>query len=569
MLARQYGSSKRGRMPRALVVAAILSGIVGSAAAAQEAQMAKHAMIASNSPIASQAGIDIMKRGGNAVDAAVAVGFALAVAYPEAGNLGGGGYMVIRLADGRTAAIDYREQAPAAASRNMYVVSGDSTNASVVGYRASGVPGSVAGMCEAQRRYGKLPLRDVMAPAIHLARDGFAIDSMMYRSLAADKALIQKFAGAQLFLPGGSPPPIGSILKQPALARTLDAIARRGPSAFYRGVTATQIAADMRAHGGDITTGDLARYTAAWRVPLTTRYRGYTLLTMPPSSSGGITMVEALNILGTYPRLAPFGSTEYLHTLASAFQRAFIDRNARLGDPAFVDVPVKKLTSTEYARQMRQTITDIHTPTSALTAPLDRALREGTETTHYSVMDSAGNAVATTTTLNSLYGSGVYIAAAGIFMNNEMDDFTARPGEPNQFGLVMGEANAIAPGKRMLSSMSPTIVLDSAGRALLVVGARGGPRITTATAEVILNVLDNGMSLAQAMRAPRIHDQALPDTLLYEPKALTPAVADSLRTRGWGLKSVGAIAQVDAVMRVPGGLAGMDDPRHGARAVGY
>ncbi len=548
----------------------LLAILVAAPTGAQEAQTAAHAMIASNSAVASQAGIDIIKRGGNAVDAAVAVGFALAVAYPEAGNLGGGGYMLIHLADGRTAAIDYREQAPASASRNMYVSGADSSSkASVEGYLASGVPGSVAGLCEAQRRYGKLPLREVMAPAIRLARDGFVVDSMMYRSLSRDRVLIAKFAGAKLFLPGGSPPARGSMFKQPALARTLEAIARGGPRAFYRGNTARQIAAAMAAHGGNITTGDLARYTAAWRTPLSATYRGYTLLTMPPSSSGGITMVEALNILATYPRLAPFGSTEYLHTLASAFQRAFIDRNARLGDPAFVDIPVRKMTSVAYAEGMRRTITERHTATSALVSPMDSALREGTETTHYSVMDGAGNAVSTTTTLNSLFGSGVYIDSVGIFMNNEMDDFTARPGQPNQFGLVMGETNAIAPGKRMLSSMSPTIVLDSTKRAMLVVGARGGPRITTATAEVILNVLDSRMSLAAAMRAPRIHHQALPDTLLYEKGAISPAVADSLRGRGWGLQAVGGIAQVDAVMRTHSGFAGMDDPRNGARAVGY
>lgn len=539
-------------------------------------------MVASNAKLASEAGLEILRAGGNAVDAAVAVGFALAVTLPEAGNIGGGGYMVIRLADGRTAAIDYREMAPSAAWRDMYVDSaGQLTNASVVGRAASGVPGAVAGLTAALARYGTMPLDKVMAPAIRLAAEGFPVDSAVVKTVTDKESLISQFAGADVFLPGGKPIVQGTRLVQTDLAATLRTIASQGAAGFYRGRIAEQIAAEMQrdcpatvreraraAHAcGIITTRDLSQYQPVWRTPLRTTYRGYTLLSMPPSSSGGITVGETLNILEAFPSLPRFGSAEYFHLLTSALQRAFIDRNAKLADPAFARVPIEQLTSKEYAKKLKETIgADRATPTTVLaTFPA-----EGMETTHYSVVDAEGNAVATTTTLNSLYGSGVYIRGAGFFMNDEMDDFTTQPGKANQFGLVQGESNAIAPGKRPLSAMSPTIVLDRSGKLLLVLGGRGGPRIITSTAQVILNVLENRMTLGDAMSAPRIHHQALPDTIRYEWGGLDSATLERLRGMGYRLSGQTVIdAKVTAVMRVRGGLAGMDDVRSSGAAVGY
>lgn len=525
------------------------------------------AMVVSNSTIASEAGSEIMRRGGNAVDAAVATGFALAVTYPVAGNIGGGGYMVIRMADGRVAALDYREVAPLAATRDMYLDgSGRLTDRSVVGHLAVGVPGAVAGMAEALRRYGTMTLADVMAPAIRLAAEGFVVDSSFTRGLAGAQRFMTRFEGAALFYPGGAPLAPGSRLVQADLARTLRLIAGGGADAFYRGAIADSLVAEMRRGGGIITKQDLAGYVPIWREPIRSTYRGYTLLTMPPSSSGGVTITETLNILETYERPAPFGSTAHAHLLGSAYQRAFIDRNAKLGDPAFVQVPVEQLTSKAYARELRATIDDRRaTPTRALGG----GLVEGTHTTHYSIVDAGGNAVATTTTLNNSYGSGVYVRGAGFLLNDEMDDFAAQPGTPNMFGLVQGERNAIAPGKRMLSAMSPTVVLDPAGRLLLVVGAAGGPTIITGTSQVILNVIDQRMSLADAMRAPRLHHQALPDTLRYETGGLSPAVMDSLGAMGHALGERSALVNVNAIMRVRDGYHGVHEPRAVGGAAGF
>ncbi|CAA9359879.1 MAG: Gamma-glutamyltranspeptidase @ Glutathione hydrolase, partial [uncultured Gemmatimonadaceae bacterium] len=527
------------------------------------------AMIASSSREASEAGLAMLRRGGNAVDAAVAVGFALAVTYPQAGNIGGGGYMVIRLADGRSAAFDYREIAPLAATRDMYLdANGRLTDKSVVGHLASGVPGAVAGMADALARYGTLPLREVIQPAIRLASDGFVVDSGLSRSLAGSRGLLERFDGREVYFPGGRVLQPGARWTQPALARTLRLIAERGPDGFYAGEVADSLVAEMRRGGGIITKADLAAYRAVRREPLRTTYRRHELITMPPSSSGGVTITETLNILETYPKLPRFGSAAYAHVLGSAYQRAFIDRNNKLGDPAFVRVPLDTLTSKAYARQLRATIDPARaTPTARLSA---RQLPEGAHTTHYSVVDAAGNAVATTTTLNNSYGSGVYVRGAGFLLNDEMDDFAAQPGQPNMFGLVQGEQNAIQPGKRMLSAMSPTIVLDSAGRVRLVVGAAGGPTIITSTSQVILNVIDHGMSLADATRAPRLHHQALPDSLTYEANGLAPAVRDSLRAMGHAMREIPRLATLNAVMRVRGGWEGVSEPRaFGSGAVGY
>lgn len=518
-------------------------------------------MIASNEQRASDAGNEIIRAGGNAVDAAVAVGFALAVTYPVAGNLGGGGFMVIRMNDGRVASIDYREVAPLAAHRDMYLDSlGNPTNASVVGYRASGIPGAVAGMAEALSKYGTMPLARVMEPAIRLARDGFVVDSALHRSLESSTNYLSRFDARDVFFSNGRALEPGTLFRQPALARTLSLIAAQGPRAFYGGEVGDSLVAAMRAGGGIFTMEDLRRYRPEWRTPIRSSYRGYTLFTMPPASSGGVTVTETMNMLETWDTLPAWGSAAYAHILSSAYQRAFIDRNSRLADPAFVSVPIDQLTSKTYARALAATIDPSRkTPTP----PDGKQIVDRMHTTHYSVVDDKGNAVATTTTINNGYGSAVYLKNVGFFMNDEMDDFAVAPGKPNMFGLVQYEQNAIAPGKRMLSAMSPTIVVDPRGELLLVVGAAGGPRIITATSQVILNVIDHRMTLSDAMRAPRLHHQALPDTLYVEANGLLSSAADSLRAMGHGLRFIGGIANVNAVMRVKGGWEGVTEPRSG------
>ena len=533
-----------------------------------KASFAAHAMVASDEPMASAAGVEIMRAGGNAVDAAVATAFALAATYQEAGNLGGGGYMVVRMADGRTEAMDFREVAPLAATRDMYLdAQGNKTDRSLDGHLASGVPGSVAGLSTVLARYGTMTLRAVMQPAIRLAGDGFVVDSAFARSVRSDSARIARFAvAAGTFLPGGRVPVIGSRFRQPWLARTLGLIAAQGPDVFYKGEIADSIVAEMQRGGGIITRRDLAEYKPIWRTPIRATYRGYTLLTMPPSSSGGATIAEALNILETYDSIPPTGTAAHAHILGAAYQRAFIDRNSRMGDPAFVQVPLARLTDKAYARRLRATIDPVRaTPTSVV----EQRMREGTETTHYSVVDAFGNAAATTTTTNGLYGSGVLVRGGGFFLNNEMDDLAAKPGEPNQFGLVEGEQNAVAPGKRPLSAMSPTVVLDPAGQLLLVVGSRGGPRIITSTSQVILNVIDQRMSIADAMAAPRLHHQAIPDTLRMEPRGLDRSVIDALNATGHNVGLISNIGLVNAIMRVRGGFESVGDPRRPGGIVGY
>jgi len=510
--------------------------------------------------------VEILKAGGNAVDAAVAAGFALAVAYPEAGNIGGGGYAVLHMADGRTAALDYRETAPAAASRDMFIgADGKPTDASLIGHRASGVPGSVAGLLALLDRHGTLPRARVMAPAIRLARDGFIVDAIFRASIEQNAKLIGRFGGAALFLPGGQAPVVGARFVQADLARTLASIAEAGAEGFYTGAAAAAVVSEMTRGKGTITAADMAGYRPVWRTPITSSYRGHGLIAMPPSSSGGVTLVEALNILETWTDVAPFGSATALHRLTSAFQRAFVDRNQTLGDPAFVTMPLDRLASKAYARELRAGIReDRASPTSTLKA----APRESRETTNYAVVDRQGNAVAITTTINSLYGSGVWVPGAGFFLNNEMDDFAAQPGTPNQFGLVQGESNAVAPGRRMLSAMAPTIVLDPKGSVLMLVGGRGGPRIITAVVQAIVNVIDHRMTLADAVGAPRIHHQALPDLLEYEKGGVPAAVVDALGAMGYATKP-GGTGSLTAIRRTATGWEGLFDPRKHGLAAGY
>ncbi|MCE9601275.1 MAG: gamma-glutamyltransferase [Gemmatimonadetes bacterium] len=533
---------------------------------AREAVFGANAMVSSNSGLASTAGTEILKAGGNAVDAAVATGFALAVTYPFAGNIGGGGFMVIRMADGRTAALDYREIAPLAATRNMFVDStGKLTDRSVVGHLASGVPGAVAGLDAALQRFGTMSLAQVMAPAIRLAREGFVVDSALFRSLRGAQERLCRFAGCATFFPGGAVVTPGTQLVQSDLARSLQLIAERGPQAFYDGPIAESLVAEMQRGGGIITREDLRRYEPKWREPVISTYRGHTLITMPPASSGGITMTESFNILETFAPLPPFGSAEYVHLLAETFRRSFIDRNSKLADADFVPVPRDELTSKAYARTLAQQIDRAH----ASRTPAFQQAPEPEHTTHYSVVDHAGNAVATTTTLNGGYGSAVWIPGGGFFMNNEMDDFAAQPGTANMFGLVQGEANAVQPGKRMLSAMSPTIVLDANGEVLLVVGGAGGPTIITATSQVILNVIEHHMNLADAMRAPRMHHQSLPDEIRLESVGFSEETVARLRAMGHTIATTPGIANVNAVMRVPGGWHGVREPRSAGAAVGY
>jgi gamma-glutamyltranspeptidase/glutathione hydrolase len=525
---------------------------------------APKAMVVSGSPLASQVGRDVLQQGGNAVDAAIAVGFALAVVHPEAGNIGGGGFMIIRPRDGRVQALDYRETAPGRASRDMYRAAGE--EASVTGHLAAGVPGTVAGLTEAHRRYGRLPFSAVIAPAIRLANDGFLVDEYRSLSIADDSARLVLFpASRATFLPADRPPAPGSTFRQPELGGTLEAIRDSGAAGFYRGRVAELTVAEMERGGGLITREDLAGYRAIWRDPIEITYRGYTVYSMPPASSGGITMGEVLNIMEGFSPLPRFGSAALMHREAEAMRRAFTDRNMYLGDPDFVRNPVDRLLSKDYAAQLRKQIGE----QASVTPRFDPAARGGSSTTHYSVVDPEGNAVSCTTTLNNSYGSAVTVTGAGFLLNDEMDDFATSPGEPNMYGLVQGEANAIAPGKRMLSAMTPSIVLDPRKQLYLVVGTPGGPKIITMVYHVISNVIDHRMPLADAVVAPRMHHQALPDSLQVETDGFLPEALDSLRGRGHGISPRGHWGDVEAIIRTPDGWQGVSDPRRGGGGAGY
>jgi gamma-glutamyltranspeptidase/glutathione hydrolase len=408
-------------------------------------------------------------------------------------------------------------------------------------------------------RFGTRPRADVIAPALRLARDGFVVDSAFARALRADSSLICRFAGCTLFMLGNRMLRDGDTLRQPELAATLGRIAIDGVAGFYHGPVARSIANEMSRGGGLITEDDLAAYRPAWRSPVAGRYRGHTILAMPPSSSGGVTLVEALNIVEAFGPAAPYASVTALHRTLGAFQLAFVDRNEYLADPDAVPVPVDRLIDPAYARTQRARLDERrYVSTRQLSPGLPR--REGDHTTHYSVVDRFGNAVASTTTINSLFGSGVWVPGAGFFLNNEMDDFTAQPGKPNQYNLIQGDANAIAPGKRMLSAMSPTIVVGPDERVLLVLGSRGGPRIITGVAQVIQNVVDHGMSLADAMAAPRVHFQGFPESIRFETGGVSRAVLDSLIAMGWSADT-GSVGSPVAIHRVRGGWEGMWDPR--------
>jgi gamma-glutamyltranspeptidase/glutathione hydrolase len=510
-----------------------------SVAAARDPVRAPHAMVATTNRLASEIGVAVLKRGGNAVDAAIAVAFALAAVFPVDGNLGGGGFMLIRLSDGRTTAIDYRETAPAAASRDMYLdargelIRGEGS--STEGYRAVGVPGTVAGMALAHKKYGsgKLTWAQLIEPARRLASRGFPVSQLLERSLRTNAKLLLYSDSRRIFQRDGQFFAEGETLRQPELAATFARMQRHGAREFYEGRTARLIAADMQRNRGLITLEDLRRYTARERVPLRATYRGYEVISMPPPSSGGAVLIEMLNMLEGFDlRAMGWNSSESLHIMIEVMRRAFADRAAYMGDTDFVRVPIAGLVDKSYAARRRATINPERASKSTQISGGKPAGDEPSQTTHFTIIDRDGNAVANTYTLNDDYGSGVTARGTGVLLNNEMDDFTSKAGVPNEFGLVQSERNAIAPGKRPLSAMTPTFVLGKDGRLWFALGSPGGPRIINAVFQVVVNIIDFEMNLQQAIDAPRIHHQWLPDEIYYEPYGLSADTLRLLEARG-------------------------------------
>lgn len=557
---------------------------------------APHAIVASIDELASKAGAEIMQQGGNAIDAAVATGFALAVVYPQAGNLGGGGFMLIRMADGKTHFVDFREEAPAAATANMYLDAHGNVieGASEYGYKAIGVPGSVAGLVYAEKKYGKLTLPQVMAPAIRLAREGFALQWQEARDLREDSHLGDYPESRRIFQRDGNYYKQYEMFRQPELARTLERIAKN-PDDFYRGAMARELAAAIQQGGGLVTAEDLARYQVKEREPLRGIYRGYEIISAPPPSSGGTVLIETLNILEGYD-LAKAGSrsAESVHLTTEAFRRAFYDRAEFLGDPDFSKLPIAQLTDKKYAEAWRATIDPDHaTPSKDLQRPaIFTALapsdaqqkrqqptppRESPHTTHYSVVDADGNAVAVTTTINDWFGSRVTVTGLGFLLNDEMDDFSAKQGAPNGDGLIQGAANSIGAGKRPLSSMTPTIVLKD-GKLFLVLGSPGSSRIITTVALAIMGVVDYGMNIQEAIDAPRFHNQWMPDVLSVE-AWFAPDAVHALEKMGYKIvrgqhedatwSPYWSDAECIAIDPKSGERLGASDGRSSGKPVGY
>ena len=548
-------------------------------AAWPEAVRGKHGMVASQHTLASMVGVEIMKKGGNAIDAAIAVGLTLAVVYPEAGNIGGGGFMLIRNANGDTHAIDYREMAPKAASRNIYVdksgnlIKGEGS--STIGYRASGVPGTLAGFELAFKKYGsgKLKWSDLVEPARLYAENGYELSYRLTELLKGYSKSLSKYQESnRIFLRGGKYYAEGEIFKQPELAQTLARIEKNGAAEFYTGETAKMIADDMKAHGGLITLEDLKNYQAKERTALTGNYRGNTIITMPPPSSGGIVMLQVLKMLEGFDiRAMKYNSAAKYHVLAEAMRRAFADRAEFMGDPDFAKVPLTQLLDQNYIEKRRSTIDLTHASSSKDVGHGDIPGGEPMDTTHFTVADAAGNVVTNTYTLNDLYGSQVTVKGAGFLLNDEMDDFAARPGKANMFGLIQGEKNSVQPGKRPLSSMTPTIVLRKDGSLWFATGARGGPRIISAVLQTVINVIDHDMDIQAAIDAPRIHHQWFPDEILYEPAGMSPDTLNILS--GYGHKFAdkpGNVAQSTGIMfDAKGTRLGAVDSRGDGMAVGY
>ena len=539
----------------------------------------RNAMVASQHELASKIGVDILKKGGNAVDAAIAVGLALAVVYPEAGNIGGGGFMLIRSPKGDTHAIDYREMAPAGAHRDIYVdKNGDlirGEGSSTVGYRASGVPGTLAGFELAFKKYGskRVSWAELVRPARLLADNGYTLTHRLAELFKTYKSTLSQYPESKrVFLKEGQFFEEGDIFRQPDLGRTLARVEREGAKDFYSGVTAKMIADDMKANGGLITLDDMRNYRAKEREPLVGTYRGHKIISMPPPSSGGIVMLQVLNMMEGYSvNDLPFGSAARLHILAEAMRRSFADRAEYMADPDFANVPVSSLIDKKYAESRRSSIKSRSASASKDIRFGTIAGRESMDTTHYTVVDKSGMVVSNTYTINDLYGSRVTIKGTGILMNDEMDDFAARPGRPNLFGLVQGERNKVEPGKRPLSSMTPTIVLRKDGSIWFALGARGGPRIISAVMQSVMNVIDHGMNIQAAIDAPRIHHQWLPDEIMYEPFGMSPDTLSILS--GYGHKFVdrpGNIASATGIMIDEKGVRlGAIDSRSDGLAAGY
>jgi gamma-glutamyltranspeptidase / glutathione hydrolase len=554
---------------------------------------AAHAIVVSVHELASRAGVEIMQGGGNAIDAAVATGFALAVVHPPAGNIGGGGFMLIRMADGGTHFIDYREKAPAAATRDMYLDAQGNVipGASEYGYKAIGVPGSVAGMVYAEQKYGKLTLKQVMAPAIQLAREGYALTWNEAKDMH-DRHLAEFAESRRVFQRNGDYYKPGEIFRQPDLARTLERIAEK-PADFYHGSLARELAAAMQKGGGLITADDLAHYEVKEREPVHGTYRGYEVISAPPPSSGGAVLIESLNILEGYD-LGKMGnrSAQSMHYTLEAFRRAFFDRAEFMGDPDFAKIPVAQLIDKRYAAAWEETIDPARaTPSKELKRPVvfskleqyagahspAMAPHESSHTTHYSVMDADGNAVAVTTTINDWFGSRVTADGLGFLLNDEMDDFSSKPGVPNSDGLIQGSFNAIGPGKRPLSSMTPTIVTRD-GKTVMVLGSPGSSKIITTVANVLMGVVDYGMDIQEAVDAPRFHNQWLPDVVNVE-KWFSPDTVSLLQRMGYNVEigiHYGANvepywsdAECIAVEVKTGERLGASDVRDGGKAVGY
>ena len=545
---------------------------------------ARQVMVASVHELASQTGVDVMRDGGNAVDAAVATGFALAVVHPAAGNLGGGGFLLLRLANGDVHFLDFRERAPAKASAGMYLDAKGNVipQASQIGYKAVAVPGSVAGLVEAQQRWGKLPLKQVMEPAIRLARDGFALRYADARSLR-DEQLAQFAESKRIFQRNGNYYEQGEIFRQPELARTLERIAQ-DPGDFYHGAMARELAAAIQKGGGLISTDDLASYKVVERRAVRGSYRGYQVISAPPPSSGGVALLETLNILEGYD-LHALGSrsAKSIHLTVESFRRAFFDRAEFMSDPDFTPVPVAQLIDKQFAARWRESIDPARaTPSDRLKRPkfedLDQQasmrapmeVHEGGNTTHLSVVDSAGNAVAITTTLNDVFGSRVTVPGLGFLLNDEMDDFTIKPGVANLYGLIQSSANAIAPNKRPLSSMTPTIVLKD-DRLFLVLGSPGGATIISTVANIIMGVIDFGLDIQQAVNAPRFHHQWMPDELRLEKFGFSPDTLPLLTNGGYGLKQTGYWGDAECIAVDPrtGDRLGASDGRNGGHAIGF
>ncbi|TPM14180.1 gamma-glutamyltransferase [Mesorhizobium sp. B2-3-5] len=527
--------TRRTLIAASLSISFIFTPFTTVLAASPAPAKGENGMVVTAQHLASEVGVDVLKKGGNAVDAAVAVGYALAVVYPNAGNIGGGGFMTIRFKDGKSTFLDFRERAPLAATKTMYLDKNGNPvkGASLDGYLAVGVPGSVAGFEMAGQKYGTLSRQDLMAPAINYAKDGFILNQGDAASFAGNAERLAKDpAAAAIFLkPDGKPYGIGEKLVQPDLAASLSAISDKGPDAFYKGAIADAIVKASGAKGGILAKPDFEQYAVRELNPVTCNYRGYEITSSPPPSSGGIIICEILNVLEGYPLsyLGP-ASAETVHVMVEAMRHAYVDRNSALGDPDFVDNPVSKLLDKAYAKNIRDKIDPFRAGVSKDLMP--KGFGESKETTHYSIIDKDGNAVAVTYTLNGSFGAGVVADGTGILLNNEMDDFTQKPGVPNLYGLVQGEANAIQPKKTPLSSMSPTIVAKD-GKPFMVIGSPGGSRIITITLEAIVNVVDHGMNIQEAIDAPRIHHQWLPDTVYVEPFGLSPDTERLLAGMGY------------------------------------